>query len=497
MITYHLYAATADGLSDDFSADLIRASWRLGCPEPDAHSAPPGEATFTLDNRSQRYSPARVWASPALRPSAIVTLEAAAPGGPIRLFTGQIAAITSDGDPFQPVTRLHVHTIDAQFAQTPARLPPLVNAEAKAALTALLDSADLRRPDQIAYWLLDQAGYAELNTTARLAPAFSAAADFDTGISRFAYLGFGGGGLTVADVVRRIAAGEGGLFCVDRFDRPRFFNRHARLRAAAPVLTIAAAQALDYEFADDVIGRVRVRATPRRVGTAGSPLWTLDAPLRLEPGTRTLTVAFRQDDRPLAALVVSGTAFTATTLPGGGVAAAVYATVLRADAAAAVVEISNPGANAIYLTPGSAVLGTPLIEDDPVTVEQISPFALHAFGGRTLTLSQPLLDDVATAGQLASFTLHEHAFPRARLASVTFAGDSAAALSVTLGDRVTVAAPSVQDSVTGVVVGEAHELDRAALTAHRIRLTLVPTGDAGLFWQLDSAALGTASTLAY
>ncbi|MCS7070334.1 MAG: hypothetical protein NZM00_02440, partial [Anaerolinea sp.] len=462
MIAYRLRAATAGGASDEFSADLIAASWRLGCIAPDENAAPPGEAVFTLANRSRRYSPARAWASPALRPSAIVTLEADVPGGPIRLFTGQIADISSDGDPFEPVTRIRARTLDAQFDHIPARLPALVNVDARTALIALLDGADLRRPDQILYWLLDQPGHAELNTTARLAPPFSAGAIFQPGISRFAYVGFGGGALTVAEVIRQISASEGGLFYADRFDRLRFLNRHARLRAAPAALTVADARALAYTFAGDVIGRVRVRIAPRRVGPSGSPLWTLDAPLRIDPGTRTLTVAFRQDDRPLAALAITGTAFTATTFPGGSAAAPVYVTVLRADSAGATLEISNPGVNPVYLTPGSAVLGTPLIADEPVIVEHINPLALHTFGGRTLTLAPPLFDDIESAAQLARFTLHEWSFPVGRIAEATLAADAPERLTVTIGDRVTVSAPSVQDGVTGFVIGEAHELDPRA-----------------------------------
>jgi hypothetical protein len=497
MIAYRLRAATASGVNDEFSADLIAATWRLGCTDPEQTAAPPGEAVFTLNNRARRYSPARAWASPALRPSALITLEADVPGGPIRLFTGQIDRITSDGDPFQPVTRLYARTIDAQFETVPARLPALTDVDARAALIALLDGADLRRPDQIAYWLLDQPGHAELNATARLAPRFSAGAILQPGISRFAYVGFGGGALTVAEVIRRISASEGGLFYVDRLDRPRFLNRHARLRAAPVTLTIADARAVDYAFAGDVIGRVRVRVAPRRVGPDGSPLWTLEAPLRIDPGARTLTVTFRQGDRPLAALAVTGTAFTATTLPGGSASAPVYVTVLRADSAGAALEISNPGVNPVYLTPGSAVLGTPLITDEPVSVERIHPFALHTFGGRTLTLAPPLLDDVETAGQFARFMLYERGFPGGRIARATCAADAPERLTATIGSRVAVSAPSVQDGMTGFVVGEAHELDLRAAVPHQIRLTLVPAGDAGLYWQLDSAALGTASALAY
>jgi len=497
MISYHLLVSTTAGASDDFSKDVIRAVWRLGCPHADTPAAPPGAATFPLDNRSRRYSPARAWASPALRPSAVVVFEARTTSGAIRLFTGQIAAITSDGDPFQPMTVVHARTIDAQFEHTPARPPALINVDAGAALTALLDTADLRRPDQTRYWLLDQPGHAELDSAARLAPDFSASASIQAGISRFAYLGLGGGSLTVAEAVRRIAAGEDGLVYVDRFDQLRFLNRHERLRGAAPVaIADDSILALDYAFADDVIGRVLVRMTPRRVGAAGSPLWTLDAPLRIDPGTRTLTVTFRQADRPLAALAISGTAFTATTAPAGGIAAPVYAIVLRADSASAVIEISNPGQVPVYLTPGSAVLGTPLIEDDPIVIERSDPLALHTFGGQTLTLTRPLIDDVETAEQCARFALYERAFPRGRCATIALVGDSAA-LGITIGARVTVGVPAVQDGLTAFVVGESHELDRRADPPHRIRLTLIPNTEAGRFWQLDSAPLGMTSTLAY
>lgn len=502
-LTYRLTLYTPPPASTpiEITYGLVRATWRLGLTDPAQPFAPPGEAHFTLYNPNGLFSPARSWAVDALHTGFRLTFDALDPafngGSPVRLFTGEISAVTSEGHPHRARVTLHARTTDARLDDLPAAAPPFVQAGAGIGITALLDALPIRRLDQAAWWLLDSSAASALNTRTVLAAPFSSTCSLASGVSRFPYLDAGDAS-TCAAAIRRLVISEGGRWYASRHNVLTFTDRHADLRDAPPALTLAGDQTtVEYRWGDAVCGRVRVIATPRRVGSAGTVVWKPAVPLRFDPGTRTMTLPYSIDDRPVTLLGSPVVALLATTQPAGSMPAPLTVLVVGYEAAAVRVQVTNPIASAVYLSPASVVLGTPLLIGDPVIVEAYNEISANQLGGGVRTLAPPLIESVGEAEYLAAFTLLQDASPHGRIDRVTLPAAVPGALAVTMGSRVVVTAPAAQDSSAAWVVGERHTLDLADRPAHSITLVLSPADSAGLYWELNAAPLDSTSHLAY
>lgn len=493
-ITYQL---TLTGLppfafTHDLTADLIAADWHIGAEHPDQAAAPPGRARFTLHNRFDQYTPTREAAVAGLVRGATIALTAHADGTPIRLFTGQVDAVTTTAD-HPPRMVIGAVTVDAMLTDRPVERPPLANVEAGTAIRALIDALPLPRPDHRAWarvgsWRVERA----TSPSGPLAPLISDGWAIDAGISRFAYVPYTGD--NAAAVLRDLVVSADGRWAAGRDGVPRFVNRHAALRAYPPPLTIGAdVLAVDYTWGERVYSRVRVQVSGWQVGAFDTALWTLAAPLRLDPGWHALTTPFYWNDRPAAALSITRLELYATT--ARGVPLAISAIVETSASASARLLLGNLTGEIAYLQPGSRVRGQPVIRADPLIVEAANDLVLHEFAGTTHTLTPPYLSDPAEARDRAAFVLGQAGATVGRVSSVTVAADRPGVLAITLGDAVSITAGG--ESVTSWVIGEAHTLDAAAQPRHTVRWIVTPVRDAGYYFTLDTAALDTTSALAY
>jgi len=295
-------------------------------------------------------------------------------------------------------------------------------------------------------------------------------------------------------VLRDLVVSEDGRCAAGRDGVLRFVNRHAALRAYPPPLRIGPdALTAEYAWGDRVVSRVRVQVSGWQVGAADTALWTLAAPLRIDPSWQTITTPFYWKERPAAALTITRLELRTTTAQGAplGISAAVEANV----GTAARLLLGNLTGQPVDLQPGSTVRGQPVIRADPFFVEAADDFVLHDFAGTTLTLAPPYLTDAADARDRAHFSLRQSGGSQGRLLSVTVPAQRAGVLAVTLGEAVTVSAGG--EAITSWVIGEAHTLDAAVPPRHTIRWLLTPVHAAGFYLTVDTAALDLTSALAY
>jgi hypothetical protein len=484
--------------NEDLGADVLALSWRLGMTMPFQHVAPPGTAQITVRSRDRRYSPEA--AIQPLRIGKRLRIQSN-DGSTVRThFTGFIESVEPQpGTLGERTAIIHAATADAQLTQWSVRLPAFVNARSDIVVTALLNSLPLHRAGLSTLWVLEVAGYGELDNTARLAADESIPRLIETGISTFAYVG-DLWNIPADAALRQTVESERGRCFANRQGEVVFYNRHHTLITTAPSAVLDNdAEALDYGYGANFANHVLVMIIPRKVGLPNSPLWTLENVQRLPPGVRRITVSYRDPDgNAMGALSVSALTFAANSQPdGNGFSISITGLIVEAGASAALLEFRNESGTTVYLLPGAQVLGTPLYIGAPIEIEQTDTVSVTFHGQRTRVFTAPLLDSADEADQMARYELRLRREPQGvvtALATSTRAHPQQV-LARTLFDRIRVMDGQTGHDAEYLIVGEAHDIDLGG-TRHRVRWTL-ERADPTLFWQIDSSRLDQTTTAAY
>lgn len=495
-----------DGSFTDITADVLALRWRLGLQQAYDSMAAPGTAQITVLNIHQAYSPEVT----LLQPGQVVRIQSD-DGSTVRThFTGHITHIEPlPGDQGRRTAIIHAADALWQFPHHTIRLPPQVNVRAGEVIEQILDRMPLRRAILKGRWVLSRPGYSELGTTTRLPPV-TIPRSLHAGQSRFTYAGdTWGDGIAANEAVRQMAESERGRFFIDRAGQAVFYDRHHLLKIVSTAAAFADdAAGLEYDYGAGAISQVQVRLMPRSIGPAGTPLWELEAPLRIPARTNPplqVIARFRDDEkRPIGALKllppVRQSDYIATARADGGgqnLTALVDIFLRRADFSAALLEIRSRAVVDAFLQPGARIRGTPLYIGDPLVVGQVNHTSLTFFGVQSLRFDLPALDSPAQADSLARYELARRKTPRGQVRSLTLSRVNHApqVLARTLFDRIAVHETQTGHAADYFIVAEAHTVELGS-ARHHVTWTL-ESADTSRFWLLGYSRLNRDTLLAY
>jgi hypothetical protein len=491
---------------ENITADVLRLEWRLGMTAPYDSLAAPIAARITVCNLSRAYSPEH-------------SANDFSPGRPLRIqsndgtttrthFTGFITRVEPmSGDQGEKLAIIHAAGPEAQLAQNRIRLPPQVNKRADEIIIAILEAVYLRQPHLNGYWLLDLVGQAELGSNTRLAETYPRS--IDEGRSTFVYAADTWlSGIAGLDALRQIVESERGRLFVNRAGQIVFFSRHRTLRDITVDATFTDnMDALDYFYGAGVVNRVGVSLLPRSIGAAGTSLWTLETPQRINPGDNaflhTIVLYRDTDGRPYGALSVSPPApyfdYQANTEADGSGedrTAQLAFLLMESSASAATLTIRNNGTDTLYLLAGARLRGTPIIQGDALTLEQTDWTSVSRHGLNELTLNLPTLDSLEEADQLLRSELLRRKDPRGNVRRIQVSGAShlAQVLSRTLFDRITISETQTDHSADYFIIAEEHTVDLGGLN-HQVSWLLEAATD--LFWIVGTSLLDQDTVVAY
>ncbi len=491
---------------DNLSHRVIALEWRLGMAQPYDDYPAPTYARITLRNEDQRFSPEA--GSSTVQVGKILHIFSD-DGLTERLhFSGFISRIEPlAGDQGQRTAVIHVEGIDAQLSQYPVRLTPQINQRADEIIANILDTVPLRRRVLKQRWILGHPGYSELSTSTRL-PDITVARSLETGKTVFAYAGdTWGDGIDASRAIAAVTAAERGRFFINRDGNAVFYNRHHLLLDTTFSATFSDdMNALTYDYGAGVVSQVRVDIIPRHIGPDYTVLWLSESAQLVKAGNvRRLTVCYRDaDKRQIGALEVyaprRGIDYQFNTQEdglGNDQTARVDLLLIQADFSAAILEIRNNSPRDVYLLPGFQLLGTPLYQGDPVTVDALDYEAQVFYGPRILEFNLPLLDSLEQADQLARFELARRRSTNGAVHSITLSAAQHATqvLERTLFDRIGISESQTGHTGDYFIIAEAHQVTQGGLR-HGVTWTL-ESALANTFWVLNQSRLNTSSVLAY
>lgn len=490
---------------EDISADVLAINWRLGFDAPYQGLAPPAHARITVRSPTRAYSPEITSALTTGTPLRIESDD----GTTTRVhFTGSISRLEPlPGDQGEKTALIIAESADSALRTAFTRLPPQVNKSAGQIIEALLDTIPLRRPALAGYWILGIVGNSELGSSTRLIGAYPRA--IAHGQSVFAYAAdTWAEGVPADAAIAQTATSERGRFFADRDGALIFHDRHHMLLDITPQAAFDDdMDGLLYHYETDIANRVAVTVTPRSIGAANTVLWSLENPQLIQPGEegmRQIIARYRDaEGRPQGAVtvlpLVAGTDYEANPL-SNGLGPDYTASLLvqmHADASAATITLRNTSPYPLYLLAGAQIRGTPLLLNDPITLEQNDWSSLTFYGPHTFTLEPPFLTSIEEANDLAGFELARRKNPRGLVQSMQLNGPThlPEILARTLFDRVTISETQTGHSADYFIIAEEHTVDLGG-TRHRADW-LLESAAASTFWIVGLSTLDQTTILAY
>lgn len=483
------------GFATTLTADVQGVTAAHGMVDSFDEIAEPATLQLTLANGDGRFLPERTDQPyyDLLVPGPLVRLRAIFQDTVYPLWWGRLATLNIDPTT-PPATRAATVTaIDAADTLLDAEYKPAlaINVRVDQALTDMF-AAD------VAPWPYEDAADAVADYTA-----------FEEGRSILAWVGDNAeqdnrGIVRAQFFVRDLLPAEGGgrFFWDAPANRWAFHNREHDLDSVVTT-TLTGADLLQeecaYVFGDRLTNRVSYDVVPRRVGAAGSVIYTRPS-LPWAVGKKNLINEWSAgyiDPAASGARVgaidvippVAGTDYSATDElpphPAGSddrtdrLTVTVTAYADRADH-----KLESSENSTIYVR-AYQLRGTPLYTEERLTVTEEDTASIHRYGLHTQPSTLlPNVDDPDFARLLARWALIQFGAPFAYFRSVTFLASAsddlrAAALARRIGDRIHIAVAHLNHARDYVIVGIQHRLDTPG-GAHRCTWTLRPL--TGLDW---------------
>ncbi len=489
---------------EDITAAVLSLHWRRGLAAPHNSVAEPGTATITVRNVDQTFSPE----VNALEPGQVVRIQSNDGVTTRTHFTGHIQRVEPQPGN-QSQRHAVIYAVDAleQMQQYPVRLPPQVNVTADTIIGLVLDQVPFRRTQLKGYWVLGRVDHSELGTNTRL-PIANIGRDLASGQTTLAYVGDRWAeGIPAIAALRQVVEAERGRFYMNASGEAVFLDRHALLLATTSTATFTDNMVdLTYVYGAGVVSQVQVRFQPRHLGTAGSILWELEAPLRLRFGEEGQVIArFRDDlDEPMGALTIIppilGDDLCFNSQPDGSgsdLTDQVDVFMRQVDFSAVLLEMRNRHRDDVYLEAGARLRGTPVYSGDPLFINQISYGSLTFYNSATLLLDLALLNAADQADSVARYELSRRKQPRGQVQTITLTNQqhSTELLTQTLFDRITIADAQTGHNADYFIIAEEHTVDLGGYR-HQVTWTL-ESANANNFWQLGTHRLNQDTVLAY
>lgn len=441
-------------------------------------------AEMVFDNRTGAFSPESSGVN-------LVGLPIIIQGDGQTLWTGFIEWVKPQAGIVDPVVVVRCHGRERELRASKVRLPLQLNGQADVMIGLILDRCRFQYARLSPYLVLDDPVYGILDSN----KLFGAPVTFtaEAGLANFPYVGdTWRDGVGAYDAVRQIVDVEQGRFYFDRNAEPVFINRDSLLYFPN-IVPFQTAEAEAYGFGEGLVTQVRLRYVPRSVGSAGSVLWDTSQVFKVEAGdTREIVCRFRDvDKRPIGATdvidLVAATDWTANRLQDGTGADVTSSMLVEFstadDGSSATVRFSNSLAYEVYIH-GLQVRGTPLNQDDPVTIERLAGLDATFYGLSTLEVDYPLVADYEEARGISGFLLGTRHYPRGFMHWMEIQNPSFAY-------RTLFVAFSVNDAALGhhrtyFVNSYHYTVDPVSV---RVRFGLEPAIAESVFFHLDTSVL--------
>ncbi len=485
---------------EEINAHVIDMRWRLGMAAAYDSMADFGWARITVRNWAGEFSPERQPLPSGTR----VRIQSESDGVRRTHFVGYVARVEPDtGEQGRKAALIHLSDIQTWLAESAARLKPQLDVTADQVIGQLLDQATLRRPVVGGHCVIDVAGY-NLIDRARIFPGQNVPRQLAPGKTRFAHAGDWWRETTsVRQAIADVVLSERGRFYINRAGHPVFLNRHYTLTHKE----LAAAfgddmSAMAYSYGDERLNRLSLRMTPREIGEAGSLLWEMAVPQRLERRSETLLTLRLLDEagEPFGLLSVDDLVAHFKLRPGddhflGG--DDLKAEVERASTTTVQVRLSNRRWRDVFLS-RLRLYGKAIYRRAPLEIVVEDGEGMHLYGLKQMSLDLPALSDIRTAAAFASYELARRKHPRGavRQLQVNAREHGPAALGATLFDRI-----RVSEAQTGhrerdyFIVAEEHHA-YAGGAQHNVTWTLEPADSTRFVIVGDSVVGNLAEVLA-
>lgn len=473
---------SGDDLDDFISDDVLAIDWQTGMKNAYERISAPIHGMVTVDNADKRYSPESGLMN--LSTGIKIRVRATYDSTTYTLFTGFVEHVQPQtGAQGEKLATIHLAGADRAVYQAQILAALQIDATADDVLTAIL------------------------NNTVFTDRAVN---DFEEGTSIFAYVGdTWRDGIPAITPIRDVVEAEQGRFYVDRMGRYVFKNRQYKTKILTPSATLDDNfRALDYAYGAGVANQVRVNVNPRAVGTAGTTLWTLRTAQLVGTGTdgyRRFTARLRDaNDRAVGATTlitpVATTDYLANTKKDGSgtnVTAYVTVAVIETHGSAVTLEFRSSYPAEVYVLAGAKLRGTPLIQGDPLVVEQIDFANIAAHGLHPLTLNLPFLVTIEAAWQIALYELERRKNPNGAVRAITLdtADHPETILTNALFDLITLEESQTAHSAPYLIIGEHHRIDLGG-SRHQVEWMLEPANP-GAYWSLNSSRLNATTRLGY
>jgi len=378
-----------------------------------------------------------------------------------------------------------------------------------APLTTLFESTIAPFPYSSSHWLLGVQGSSELDLTTALytPPTYS----FDTGNTTYDYIGDnirdGSGGTNAQAFIREVIAGEvyARFFYDPKLPGYAFHSRHHDALNTTVAFTVTEN---DYEpdssvfMRENVLNRSRVTYQPRKVGSAGGVVWSSDTWVGVDANPEPIIITARYRD-PAVPSARCGATDLIPLLPGTDYVALRSPDLIdvsddmsisyQGGANSAVITI-NPRSYAFTLTV-LQIRGTLLTTYDARTAEANNGDSQRRYKLSSETLDIGSLSDGNFAQSLAYYKVNKFSDAISTFQSINWIANKtdsrmANALSMSVGDRITVSDGWLSHSADYIVVGYRHTVTWGGDHTHDTTAVLKPYFREKS-WILDSSALNS------
>jgi len=464
----------------DVTCDLIRAKWTVGFTNTVQNMPMPAHGTFMMKNDDLKYSPEST--------SKLAGLDVGLPirvvvndGSDVRMYTAWINEIKPD--PFQYMGKKTCTLATAGFLERAQRatIAPAIQLDKTAdeLITYLFVNTSILPPGTDGVWLLGVAGFSGLGISTYLG-SISGYFNAETGVETFPYAFDNSTQFTrLYDALKYIVDSEQGWLFTGRDGKITFYNQnHFYLDTTVDETFNESMSGLSYTYGKDVYNQITVQYNPRTLDEDGTfTLATMENSMLVRFGESvTITMNYTGDGDERVSTTdaidpVTTTDWTANAEDDGSGAD------MTADFTVTAVHLANGSewtvSNNNVTTDGYLQAGATQRSNNKLTDKGAELYFLEdagnvvTYGARPLQIMAQLLPTAEAAARIAKVKLSNYRNPIGDITQVTLKPYKnttlkTAAITRTIGDRITLIETQTANSDDYFIMGEEHTLEDGA-----------------------------------
>lgn len=490
--------------TDDITADVVEAAWKLGMHKPYQNVADEATCTLKVRNTDGKFSPEKIGGvlSGTLKPNRRLQIAVIRNGVETVMYQGWLKDLEVEWSPGihagQTFATLRCVGMKEALDAQEVRLGLLRDKRADEIIAEVLLGAPIL-PVTGAAWVLGDANFSKLGNTTLL-NALSRFTELEQGVNTFRYYGDANTYREISNaadgekkqsgyrIIKEVVEAERGRFFQNRAGKAVFWNRYHLPLITTPSGTVSSTGAMKpfrvaYVYGATFCNNVEVIPFQRAEGGT-KILWSLASPITIKGNGKMQFEALFVDEtgeRVGAAFASIGTVvFTGGSLKMG----------IRPYGDRAVLTAQNESSEPATLTQ-LTVVGPILTSNNRLIAYAQNNESIQTYQKtNTLRLNLPALEDYETAERIARHEVRRRSIPRGEVLSITFL-DSTAAHQVdwTIGTRVTVNLPELGHTQDYYIIGENQRLSEGFKVLQTT--FFLEQASANRLWVLGQSKLGT------